>query len=210
MKTAYKTCVYGSGFIGFDINITERKVTRPSTTKMLVDSRFNKPPMSKPNYELHNDRVSDLYDRLITQTSDMTSFTFKDEIVTTALTAFGTQNFNTWVMLQNSSPFVTREHARFIMETLAFIAGTPRQISLSVWQRILKKRQENQQPRLETPIDPSAFFRDINPDFTFSGLQQSRSDLGAIVAEWTSRPRGFEDMLWSLNVIFGKVEMPRN
>ena len=122
------------------------------------------------------------------------SIEMQENVIVNALEAFGTKNFFDWITLQEDNPHMEPEHQRFIIETLKFILGTPRQLSVLQWVRLLEVYNEKDHSNIRSP----GYYKELA-----ELKKQFRSHLLAdVFVEWMRREDGFYDFLVSMAVIF--------
>lgn len=185
-----------SGFIASSnkgLKLPEPAIASLQNAIMFKD---DKDPLAKYRF---SPVVGDLYHRWASNTTLLRDFDFRHEILAAAFVSFGTYNFHSWLMLQNEQPTLSDLHRAYLLETLDYLfTDNQRKINNVSWLRML-----------EASGDPNGVFIDIRKYFRQDGMGYSSSEiklptnLRDILRIWTSKERGFEDLLLSLYVIFG-------
>jgi hypothetical protein len=85
-------------------------------------------------------------------------------------------------------------------DTLNFIRTGERQFGLRPWEFTLSQENATFQSK-KVPFDYESYFSSFQEEFGSS----DHSVIGTI-QRWTAQPKGFEDMIISLHLIFGKTE----
>lgn len=146
-----------------------------------------------------NENVETLYALMITKPISVGDFEFREKILKCALSAFGTNQFDYWYSLQSKSPAAGELHRAFLRDTLRFISEGQRDQMLETWNVLITHADRGE---LKSTMDEAAvqFF-----GLTQGGLvrQPRNSDLLDVLQQWTGQPGGFEDLLFTLHILFG-------
>jgi hypothetical protein len=191
--------VYPRGFLGFNIGLPVEK-RGANTAKLLESVRFNK-EIDETRLVISNKKIEELYLAMQTAQASTKSFDFRERILLVALHAFGTQSFLDWLILQEKSPYLSDTHRRFINDTLEFISTGKRAMSVVTWKSFIRVRELNggdSTPELKT----RKFFCINGPVDTAS----QRYSLKTVLTSWVGQPGGFEDLLFTLHILFGDSE----
>lgn len=191
--------VYPRGFLGFNIGLPVEK-RGANTAKLLESVRFNR-EVDETRLVISNKKIEELYLAMQTAQASTKSFDFRERILLVALHAFGTDSFLDWLILQEKSPYLSDVHRRFINDTLNFISTSERAMSVVTWKSFITVRELNgadAKPELKT----RAFFSITGPVDTKS----ERFSLKTVLTNWVSQPGGFEDLLFTLHILFGDSE----
>jgi hypothetical protein len=185
-ERSYK--VYPSGFLG----ASNVRTTRPIDFEKIKEQLFNLSNVSNPDGHTANLRVSSLYERITAGEDIIKTFTFKDAVLRTAATSFGTQNWFDWVKAQASSPYMNEWHSKWIDETIEFVLqGKARTQSTSNWV-FLVEGPPSLEAKRRSPV--------VQKAIDSLGVNLSLMDW---VLMWVSREGGIEDLAESLYVLFG-------
>lgn len=168
--------------------------------------RMNKPPADAPslmhlfqikNYHnadtttYSNHEVEALYATYLKQVGEVTSFAFRKKVLSVALRAFGTKDFQEWIIQQRSSPASGELHRRFIRDIVRFLSGKRRELSLQVWAGLLNIDEDGG----NTTPDPEVE--------EFFAIYPHAHDLRHTLQFWCSQNGGIEDLLQTLHLLFG-------
>ena len=192
--------IYGRGFLGFENGMTRKDDPTLDIRKQAALVRFQKPTTKMKGYGTFNEAVDKLYIQLMKHERDLTSFSYRRAVLIEAMRAFGTYSFKDWCKLQTDSFYFTENHRRFLEDTLNFIRTGERQFGLRPWEFTLSQENATFQSK-KVPFDYESYFSSFQEEFGSS----DHSVIGTI-QRWTAQPKGFEDMIISLHLIFGKTE----
>lgn len=131
-----------------------------------------------------------LYGFLVNRTIPTTSWSFHKSVLETAIRLFG--DFEQWLLDQNSNPRLIGFNEEFLEDTLNFIEGQPRAMSVQTWMELL--HEDNS--LIKAP-DPSKF-----PSHRLS----TRISTVKTLQNWCSRPGGIEDLLCTMHILFGQAK----
>jgi hypothetical protein len=191
-----KIVVYPRGFMGFDIGLPVQ--TKGGGLENLITSvRLNK-EIEEGRRVISNNKVEKMWTQVVNGERFTDSFDFRESIILVALHAFGTPNFLMWCRMQDSSPYLTDMHKRFLNDTFSFIQTGRRSMSLFSWQHLIVPRAltaGDATPNLE--IDNFFNVRDgrvANSEWT---------EISHSIIKWVAQPDGFYDLLGTLHILFG-------
>lgn len=127
------------------------------------------------------------------------SLAYKRKIIEVALTAFGTSNFLNWFYNQFKSRYLSTTHFEFLLDTLHFISTGNRKFNLEAWDSIISKDEivytkEHQDTKV------------VDEFFGISSAGVVRTTKNYLVKDvlklWVSRHNGFNDLLYTINILF--------
>lgn len=190
--------VYPRGFLGYDIGLPVQKQAT-DITRVMADIRYNKVNVSRDRTVISNEEIEKLFKQHRLGDRSMASMAFREKIILAAGTAFGTTSFFDWCKLQQDSPYFTDMHRRFLNDTFKFIATGERSMNTSTWNQIIVVRPETPEDRKTTYLYQD-FFK-----IHLGALMARPAFINQTVVSWVSQPGGFEDMLATLNILFGKT-----
>jgi hypothetical protein len=146
-----------------------------------------------------NTRISGLNAEYIRGEARCLSFGFRREILQCAIAAFGTQDFENWYLQQHICPVAGEFHQKFLQDTLHFISEGKRDMCLENWQALLAL---SEQGGISKDIGDyaKAFFGIRNG---VNNRYRQNTQLLDVLQQWCARPNGIEDLLGSLNILFG-------
>lgn len=190
--------VYPRGFLGYDIGLPVQKQST-DITRVMADIRYNKVNVSRDRTVISNEEIEKLFKQHRLGDRSMASMAFREKILLAAGTAFGITSFFDWCKLQQDSPYFTDMHRRFLNDTFKFIATGERSMNTSTWNQIIAVRPETPEDRKTTYLYQD-FFK-----IHLGALMARPAFINQTVVSWVSQPGGFEDMLATLNILFGKT-----
>lgn len=193
--------LYPSGFLGSSTVAQTEPMDVISTAKQLFNKGIN-PKVSK--YTANGDVVA-LWDAVCSGIPEYKTFEFKERILRTALGAFGTEKIVDWIGTQTLSPYFSDYHRRWIDETLWFIyAGKRRQMSNNNWKVLLTTNGENDKgPRFSRTVNHFLLGEKLRTE-TYEELFRGNLTVAEFVGNWCAADDGLDDLIGSLNVLFGK------
>lgn len=131
------------------------------------------------------------------------NFEFRENVIKKAMHLFGVKtNFTEWFYLQKQSPVVGFLHERFLMETLDFIYNNkPRKMSHGVYRRMLYVNMVDCQHTTASQKDE------------YVSLPEAIRRLGStenisFYEMWTNSTERLQDMILTMDVIFGRRNSP--
>lgn len=195
--TSNNVVLYPRGFIGFDTGLITDKSSGVNMDDWVRSIKLNKPIMQEVSPYKGIPQVDAIWKEYQSGVSFMTSFDFREKVLKTALTAFGTLSFYDWCNLQNKNIYFTALHKKFLNDTFSFIQTGKRSIVNTTWQSLLSMKEAIPKDA-ETPFDLNDFFRTNEVDYARRSFR-----LSDILVEWTSKENGFEDLLMTIHLLFG-------
>lgn len=194
-----KIVVYPRGFMGFDIGLPVQ--TKGGGLENLISSvRLNK-EIEEGRRVISNNKVETMWRQVIDGERFIDSFEFRESILLVALHAFGTPNFLMWCRMQDSSPYLTDMHKRFLNDTFRFIETGTRSISLFGWNHLIEPRALTHADA-NPPIEIDKYFNIVN-DRVVSPLS---TEISSTIIKWVAQPDGYHDLLGSLHILFGDTD----
>lgn len=190
--------VYPRGFLGYDIGLPVQKQAT-DLTRVMADIRYNKVNVSRDRTVISNEEIEKLFKQHRLGDRSIASMGFREKVLVAALAAFGTASFFDWCKLQQDSPYFTDMHRRFLNDTFKFIATGERSMNTNTWNQIIAVRPETAEDR-KTAYLYQDFFK-----IHLGALVARPAFINQTVVSWVSQPGGFEDMLATLNILFGKT-----
>lgn len=194
--------VFPRGFIGRANSGLNKETNNTTLADKIEAVRYNN--MSREPYsEVYNLNVTEMYDAMVGQYLAHDKLTFIKAIVIEALRNFGTRDFADFITLQRNSRYFTRQHQDFILDTLKFIQCGKRDTNMRTWELVLRRKliddaqSVHQHPRYDKSV--SEFFNSSAVD----GLPLTGS-MHRVISQWMSHRNGHEDLLLTLNLVFGK------
>lgn len=102
-----------------------------------------------------------------------------------------------WFLSQDQNPMVMEYNYHFVLDTIRFIASGYRRISIHAWPDLLTNHPK-------AAIDGVRERHEIADVFEELALTTSAD---AIIQAWCSHPHGFDDMVCTLNLLFGDLPL---
>lgn len=175
---------------------------------------LNKPLSDNENLFFYHKGVEELYEDYCKNTAAYACLEKQEAFILVALDAFSKLTFASWIALQNENPRITELHYEFIIDTLKFIQGHGRRMSIETWGLIIDKdnlfdKKMAKKFKLDEFFNASAGAYDVleGSDVPLYNLPYKMADLLKI---WLTRPMGFNDFVMTVSLIFGKRNSRKN
>lgn len=125
-------------------------------------------------------------------TNTLASWPFISSVLTNALRLFG--DFREWAQEQLVNPNVVGYNRQFVQDTLNFIDGQPRELSVDTWSDLLSEGGAGHHAHAIAPrlLDSKR-------------LLESSDDSLQLLQKWVSQPNGLADLINTLHLLFGKA-----
>ena len=195
--------VYQRGFIGVSTPGLNVETNDKTVIDKVIDLRYNKTEQTDVT-EVYNLNIVKIYRTLIEGILTKDKLTIVKAILVEAIRGFGSNDFAEWLELQKKSRYFSKHQQNFILDTLRFIKTGRRETSFRTWEFILKKEQTND----TTHVSQNKNFDKEVEDF-FSSISSDGKpiniDLNRILAQWLTHRNGHEDLILTLNILFGKM-----
>jgi hypothetical protein len=133
--------------------------------------------------------VVTLYELYANRLVDSTAWTYRRRVLDAALRLF--DRFDEWLLVQSENAHMRGYNLEFIQDTLNFIRTGQRAMSIETWLELLHEQGDVEQGAL----DPRA----AKTYFTL----QAGEDTVQLLQNWCAQPRGFQDLVCTLHVMFG-------
>lgn len=183
--------IYPSGFLGSSTVAMIEESAVQAVRQRLFGTVVNS---ELPAFSANRD-ISALWKEVVSGTQDFKSFEFKERIVRAAITAFGTKTIKAWVEAQHRSEYHTPYHQSWIEETLNYVlASKPRAYPWSVWFPLMRCGQG--EPIKGTSMAVRRILEE-SPDVRALSVED-------FIVMWCRQPDGVNDLIASLNIVFGK------
>lgn len=184
---------YPSGYLGSD----QASKTRPMPVAQIRDMIINMTATASPDTRTANQDIVDIFTSSVSKPDIFHDFDYRERVLTLAMKAFGVTDIYVWISSQRYSRYWSINHADWIDETLSYIyhGGTRRYIG-AIWKRSL-----NVQENIGGPTKQSQLVTEL---FGTDGKSGQDTSLHSMIQKWCSREGGFDDLLNSINLLFGK------
>lgn len=149
-----------------------------------------------PHYTREGDpQINALYDQYTASNGHTGTWEFRKQVIAAAKRLW---NGNTnWFIRQDSNPMVVAYNYQFLLDTLRFVATGHRRVSIHAWPDLLSHNPEDGLTRISER-------QEIADLFTELALSTS---VDAILQRWCSQPKGFDDLMVSLHLLFGEAHI---
>lgn len=139
--------------------------------------------------------VDNLYEAYINRTENTDSWSYRSKVLEVARAIFG-HNFGQWLFSQEMNRMLDIHARQFLEETARFVLYGRRHIGIRSHFELIT----------EYPSRPIPVSRlDLCSTLRLEGSNSSALQTSSILQRWCSHPGGFEDMLCTLYVLFGKA-----
>lgn len=189
--------LYSRGFMGSRASGVEIAPFRKRRLHVLSLFDLNREEVNKV---IVNDGLAQCYERLVRKDVSGDDFDFREQVIKLALRAFGTQNVSTWLLTNLRSPALSQQHADFISDTICFVKTGKREYPIQMWERMITAGTND-------PIRPSDYKTEAYRAYGVStqvDLFRTQQTLIDFIQSWISRPGGFVDLVYTLNILFGE------
>ncbi len=193
MSALYK--LLQSGFIAED---SSDLIQIPEEERTVVQSVISQNLFRPDTSNFYDKGVTQLYYHAAAEPNAFRDFQFREILLKKMFTLFGEANFVNWVRAQASSPSLSYLHKRFLKETILFVyESKPRTVSNNSYFRMLRAGKDNA---------PYAACDHSDQDGTLEKALNSINNALTVdlTGRWTESVNGIQDMLATLNVIYGR------
>lgn len=137
--------------------------------------------------------VSHIYDLYINRSMQVTGWKFKQDVIQTTKRLFG--HMDVWAknnILQNDALYGV--NVDFIIDTIGFIKTGKRSLSLLTWIGLVEECPVSDPQKKQIRNYKQDIIESVGPHW---------------LSDWLSHEDGFNDMLCSINLLFGNVNIPK-
>ena len=142
--------------------------------------------------------VSELWAKYTSPNNQSTSWSFRRKVISAAKRLL-TANTN-WFLQQEKNPNIVEYNYQFVVDTLRFIGTGYRRINVYAWSDLVSHAPADGLDGVGERDDIAKAFHDLKLDVSIDALLQL----------WCSRPGGFDDMINSINILFGDIPIATN
>lgn len=193
------TTVYARGFLG-----SPASAARVERTQQVKPFPTIFDTGAHSSLVVVNPDVMRIYEQLVRRDYKSESWDFREQAVTIALNAFGTNDFVAWVRAQLMSATVSQTHMDMIDDMINFVLNGQRRLPPKTWEDLI-----NPQAR-SGKIILGGHLSQMFPDYNRFGMLD-RTDytvfntITDFIASYLANESGtgFSDMVVSLNTLFG-------
>lgn len=188
-----KVVVYPRGFAGYSVGWPIVRVESDVSVQNVAARYANVSARERVSVSAGN--VEALYKAFMTQQRTPKSLDFIEDLYVIAVNAFGTASFYDWLHMQTQNPYFTSDHRDFLNETLEFIFGRERLVSMGSWRMVVQLHMNETGP----------VTNDYRYQQFFLGRPPEEQAVTSVVRRWIARPGGAQDLLATLHILFGDV-----
>jgi len=142
---------------------------------------------------VRDERIRDLMLEYTTFPTRAPQWEFRCRVIAEAKRLFG-GNYN-WFIMQDSNAQLVNWNYKFLLDTIRFIATGRRELDIHAWPMLLTDEPPTGLQLIGARADISAMFKKL-------ALQTS---VEAMLQRWCMQKNGFDDMMLTLNMLFGKA-----
>lgn len=142
---------------------------------------------------VRDERVSDLFLEFTTFPTRTVHWDFRKRVIAEALRLFG-GNYN-WFILQDTNAQRVDWNYKFLLDTIRFIATGRRELNIHSWPLMLSD---------EPPTGLQLIGNRSGVQDLFKTLALSTS-VEALIQKWCMQPKGFDDLMYTMHMLFGKA-----
>lgn len=148
-----------------------------------------------------NPSIEALYVQYINRAVNTVTIEFRRKVLTVALKAFGTRDFEVWLSSQRQSPVAGENHTGFLEDTLQFLMEGRRSLDIASWQTLVEMADHGERAH-DHSERAKEFFGISSNGVNREPRNRSMVD---VIQLWCSYPGGIEDMLCTMHVLFGNI-----
>lgn len=194
--------VFPRGFIGRANSGLNKETNNETMADKIEAIRYNN--MSREQtIEVYNLNVTEMFNVMINQRLAHDKLQFVKAVIYEAYRNFGDRDFMDWISIQRESRYFTRNHQEFILDTMRFIETGKRNTSTRTWEVLLRRnliddsQSVHNHPRYAKCV--AGFFSSLAVDG-----KPLTGAMDRVISQWLSHRNGHEDLLLTLNIVFGK------
>jgi len=182
-----------SGFIAKD----ETKFKLPEVEKSFYkDQVIGKDYLNDTNTFYYHEDITKLFYKYSADNKLAKDLNFIKETIKAIKDAIDNKSFFKWLLMETKYAKLSNLHKNFLYDTLNYLASGIRDIEVAQWIKLIDYSSETNSVIVN--ID------DYFAKETKASLNSINSNLTYVIADWISKPNGFEDMLITMFIIFGE------
>lgn len=172
-------------------------MTMPNIVKQRHPGYSGGQAMTSVNYSLRDGdaEVVDLFNQYTGPESKSSGWEFRKRAIKCAYRLFNGQE--NWFLRQDQNGMVQDYNYEFLQDTIRFIATGKRRMNLFVWQDLIIHQPEHALKGVEHRHEIADQFKSLALSTSFDAMFQ----------RWISHPGGFDDLMMSLHLMFGRMNM---
>lgn len=141
-------------------------------------------------------KITELWMEYVNPNINTTTWEFKKRVFDQAVRLFSSQR--NWFQFQERNPSLHGNNYEFVVDTLRFILTGRRHLSIHSWAELVSHEHTQQK-------DVSR--RNQLSDFLKHHASSLRNPPFGMLQKWCSHPEGFDDMVCTLNLLFGDLSV---
>lgn len=188
-----KVVVYPRGFAAYGVGWPIVRVDNDLSVANAAARYAN--VNSRERVSMSAGNIENLYKAFMTNQRSPKSLDFVTDLYAVAVNAFGTTSFYDWLHMQTQNPYFTSDHRDFLNETLEFIFGRERLVSMGSWRMIIRYHMNETGPVVN----------DYRYQQFFLNRGKEEQAVTSVIRRWIARPSGAQDLLATLHILFGEV-----
>jgi len=139
--------------------------------------------------------TNDLWNEYTAPENHSQTWAYRKRVIQCAKRLFGGRP--SWFLSQDVNPMVVEYNYHFVLDTIRYIATGYRRISIHAWPDLLANHPK-------AAVDEVRERHDIADAFEQLALTTSAD---ALIQAWCKHPHGFDDMICTLNLLFGDLPL---
>lgn len=102
-----------------------------------------------------------------------------------------------WFVAQDNNPYVDDYNYQFVIDTLRFIGTGYRRINIHSWQILVSNSPSKGLTAITERHEVAILFKELKLSLS----------IDALIQLWCQKPNGFDDLMISLNILFGDIQI---
>lgn len=170
-------------------------MNQPNEVKTFHTSYSGGQAESLPTTKFHagHKEVVALYSEYTAPGALVANWEFRKRVIQLAVRLFSGRT--NWFINVDSDLTVQEYNYEFILDTVRFIATGHRRISIATWPTLITHNQSESIQKEHSEV--RKLFRDL----------ALNSDTVSMIQQWCKQPRGIDDLMFTLNILFGDREI---
>ncbi len=137
--------------------------------------------------------LRELWKRYTSHNARSETWKFRKEVLKVAKRLLGAEP--NWFQAQDKNPYLVAYNYEFVQDTLRYITTGYRRISIYSWDALVSY---NSKPALDAIVGRKGIGDYVK-------RHQVDQSLVILIQQWVSHPGGFDDLIRSLNIMFGDI-----
>lgn len=137
--------------------------------------------------------ITELWDRYTSPQNHSNTWSFQRRVIKAAKRLLSsTPN---WFIAQDTNEYLDKYNYEFIIDTIRFIGTGRRRMGVYTWRELVSNKPTKYKYDAEERHDIAELFSRL----------KLTSSASALIQMWCSHPNGFDDMMNTLNILFGDL-----